>query len=183
MKHLFLPSVLPFFFTLQIFAQSIVVNPDGTHSHGIDSGLSTLIINSDGTHSVGINHGPGTIVHNPDRAQPVGINQKREFSHFDSNYALPTSFLREILFYINEDLLYTESSNNCDEELFKLKIHRLNKVIDNKEYKILKRRTLKMPVDESFDMANQLYDLHTLLTLSIIDIETYSLRKQDLIYK
>jgi hypothetical protein len=91
--------------------------------------------------------------------------------------------MKKILFHQNEDLLFSERSKNYLEELFKLKILRLHEFINNKDYRILKKRSLKIPTDATYNIANQLFDLYTLVNLSIINTETYSLRKEELIYK
>ena len=47
-------------------AQSILVNPDGTHSVIHDHGATSIVVNSNGTHSVVFNHGSTSIMVNPD---------------------------------------------------------------------------------------------------------------------
>lgn len=49
-----------------LFAQSVIVNPDGTHSVVIDHGVHKVIVNPDGTHSVAVNPGSNNILVNPD---------------------------------------------------------------------------------------------------------------------
>ena len=55
-------------------AQTVIVNPDGSHSIGIDHGSTSIIVHSDGSHSVGINHGTTTTIVNPDGTHSVAIN-------------------------------------------------------------------------------------------------------------
>lgn len=49
-----------------LFAQSVIVNPDGTHSVVIDHGVHKVIVNPNGTHSVAVSSGTSNIVVNPD---------------------------------------------------------------------------------------------------------------------
>jgi hypothetical protein len=47
-------------------AQSILVNPDGTHSVIHDHGATSIVVNPNGTHSVLFNNGSTSIMVNPD---------------------------------------------------------------------------------------------------------------------
>lgn len=60
--------VLFFFAMLSsgLHAQSVIVNPDGTHSVVIDHGVHKIIVNPDGTHSLAVSPGTGNILVNPD---------------------------------------------------------------------------------------------------------------------
>ncbi len=49
-----------------LYAQSVIVNPDGTHSVVIDHGVHKVIVNPNGTHSVAVSSGTGNILVNPD---------------------------------------------------------------------------------------------------------------------
>ncbi|WP_425638032.1 hypothetical protein ACPUEN_01295 [Algoriphagus yeomjeoni] len=49
-----------------VFAQSVIVNPDGTHSVIIDHGVHKVIVNPNGTHSVVVGSGTSQIIVNPD---------------------------------------------------------------------------------------------------------------------
>ena len=49
-----------------LFAQSVIVNPDGTHSVVHDHGVHKVIVNPDGTHSVVVGLGTNNILVNPD---------------------------------------------------------------------------------------------------------------------
>tara|TARA_R110002020_G_scaffold436722_1_gene646871 strand:+ start:6504 stop:6887 length:384 start_codon:yes stop_codon:yes gene_type:complete len=48
-----------------LYAQSVIVNPDGTHSVVIDHGVHKVIVNPDGTHSVAVGLGTSNILINP----------------------------------------------------------------------------------------------------------------------
>jgi hypothetical protein len=52
-------------FGLISYAQGVVVNPDGTHSHVINNGSTSIIVNSNGTHSTAFNNGNTSIIVNP----------------------------------------------------------------------------------------------------------------------
>ena len=54
--------------------QTIVVNPDGTHSVVINNGNSATIVNPNGTHSTAIHNGNSSIIVNPDGTHSVVIN-------------------------------------------------------------------------------------------------------------
>jgi len=49
-----------------LYAQSVIVNPDGTHSVVIDHGVHKVIVNPNGTHSVAVGSGSSNILVNPD---------------------------------------------------------------------------------------------------------------------
>lgn len=49
-----------------LYAQSIIINPDGTHSVVIDHGVHKVIVNPNGTHSVAVSSGISNIIVNPD---------------------------------------------------------------------------------------------------------------------
>ena len=54
------------FMSLSAYAQhTVVVNPDGTHSTGIQTGSSTTIVNPDGTHTTVIENGNDITIANP----------------------------------------------------------------------------------------------------------------------
>jgi|GEM_PF-2086909 len=58
-----------------VTAQSVVVNPNGTHSVLINSGGGTsTLVNSNGTHSTVINHGPTSTVVNQDGTHSLLVN-------------------------------------------------------------------------------------------------------------
>ena len=55
-------------------AQSIVVNPDGTHSIMVTTGNASTIINSNGSHATVITHGSTSIIVNPDGTHSTAFN-------------------------------------------------------------------------------------------------------------
>ncbi|WP_192350734.1 hypothetical protein [Algoriphagus sp. Y33] len=60
--------VLLFFAMLSsgLYAQAVIVNPDGTHSVVLGHGDSKIIVNPNGTHSVIMGSGTNKIIVNPD---------------------------------------------------------------------------------------------------------------------
>ena len=66
MIRLLIASVLVLLVGRYAIAQSILVNPDGTHSVIHDHGATSIVINPNGTHSVVFNNGPTSIMVNPD---------------------------------------------------------------------------------------------------------------------
>ena len=60
--------------TAHVQAQTIVVNPDGTHTIAINHGATSTIINSNGTHSHAINHGNHTVIVNPNGTHSTAIH-------------------------------------------------------------------------------------------------------------
>ena len=65
MERLLIILALSFFLNCSAIAQSVIVNPDGTHSIVINNGSTSTIVNPDGTHSTAINHGSTSIIVNP----------------------------------------------------------------------------------------------------------------------
>lgn len=66
--------ILGLLFFHNVQSQTVVVNPDGTHSIGIDHGGHSVVVNPDGTHSVAVNHGNHAVVVNPDGTHSIGID-------------------------------------------------------------------------------------------------------------
>ena len=66
MIRLLIASVLVLLVGRYAIAQSILVNPDGTHSVIHDHGATSIVINPNGTHSVVFNNGSTSIMVNPD---------------------------------------------------------------------------------------------------------------------
>lgn len=58
-----------------LFAQSIIINPDGTHSVLIDHGVHKVIVSPDGTHSVVVGTENNNILVNLDGTHSQIINQ------------------------------------------------------------------------------------------------------------
>ncbi|HTN21681.1 MAG TPA: hypothetical protein VL125_14455 [Pelobium sp.] len=56
------------FISYGAFAQSVIVNADGTHSTIIDNGATKTIVNPNGTHSTVIENGETKIIVNPNGA-------------------------------------------------------------------------------------------------------------------
>ena len=61
-----------------LYAQSVIVNPDGTHSVVIDHGVHKVIVNPDGTHSVAVGLGTSNILINPNGTHSQIIGKKEE---------------------------------------------------------------------------------------------------------
>lgn len=130
MKTLFL--LFGCFTTIAAFTQSVVVNPDGTHSVLIDHGGGTSIaIHPDGTHSVVVNHGAVDVVINPDGTHSVVVHANQATT---SHLALaPSSINNERKAEEQLSMLLTAS----DDEL-RLKLLRQFRAISRKEYKEMK---------------------------------------------
>ncbi len=81
MKNFLLLTVFAFA-AFQADAQTVIVNPDGTHSILINNGgMFSTIVNPDGTHSTVINTaGPFTNIINPNGTQTTVINNGGNFS-------------------------------------------------------------------------------------------------------
>jgi hypothetical protein len=67
-------SALSLFVGYYAVAQSIVVNPDGSHSIMVHTGNASTIINSNGSHATVINHGSTSIIVNPDGTHSTAFN-------------------------------------------------------------------------------------------------------------
>ena len=64
MKNLFL-LLITFFTVENLIAQTVIVNPDGTHSIVIDNGSTKTIVNPNETHSTVIENGSTKTIVNP----------------------------------------------------------------------------------------------------------------------
>lgn len=73
MKKLLLLMAL-FFSSNYTFSQSVVINPDGTHSVVVGSGSVRTAINSNGTHSTIIGHGTVSTVVNSNGTHSTLLN-------------------------------------------------------------------------------------------------------------
>jgi len=70
-------QILTLIFTLlsyNVFAQSVVVNPDGTNSIIIDNGSTKTIVNPNGTHSIIIDNGSTKTIVNPNGTYSIIID-------------------------------------------------------------------------------------------------------------
>ena len=152
------------FFVMSVFivcgvkAQSIIVHPGGTHSIGINHGHKTTVVNPNGTHSIGINHGHITTVINPPRTHRMGIHHGAAtgielfpmLSTRDDHRISPETV----------NYLFSTNSRGYKDELVKLKVLLQLKIIDRKEYRILKAQNLDDPLNITMNKANQVYSLH-----------------------
>lgn len=68
-------SVLFFFVGCYAIAQSVIVNPDGTHSVIINNGNTSTVVNPNGTHSTLFNNGNTSILVNPNGTHSTVINK------------------------------------------------------------------------------------------------------------
>jgi hypothetical protein len=75
-KHgkLFTLLMLSFLINCYSTAQTIIVNPDGTHSIVINNGITSTIVNPDGMHSTAITNGLTFTLINPDGTHSTGVN-------------------------------------------------------------------------------------------------------------
>jgi len=55
-------------------AQTVIVNPDGTHTIVIDNGPTKTIVNPDGTHSIVIDNGSTKTIINPNGTHSTVID-------------------------------------------------------------------------------------------------------------
>lgn len=180
MKKLVCFTLLSFFITSFIKAQTVFVNSDGTHSVGIDHGSTTTVINPDGIHSVGINHGDVIIAVNPDGTHSVGINHSHETTDHASNFSR-YKFSQKTTRSEQEDTLFAVYSKSYKEEVYKLKILISRGIIRFKEYRSLKKLSLENESRSSFNKANQVYELHQLLASRAITAKEFRLWKREII--
>ena len=73
MKQLFLILITLLTFE-NLKAQTIIVNPDGTHSTIIGSGSTKTIVNPNGTHSTIIDNGSKKTIVNPNGTHSIIID-------------------------------------------------------------------------------------------------------------
>src|SRR4030042_1315984 len=80
------------------YAQTIQVNPDGTHTIIFDNGSTSTQINPDGTHTIYMNQGNHIVKINPDGTNATifnyGDNHGNGYGNYingDENYRLETS--------------------------------------------------------------------------------------------
>lgn len=177
--------IILFFFVL-IFSQSVqsqtvVVNPDGTHSVGISHGAHTVVVNPDGTHSVGINHGAHTVVVNPDGTHSVGVNHTGHLGANDFTNFLTGNLFEEDEEYAAADSLFIKESTMVSDELYKLRVLRALYLIRRKEYKELRIKTQKDETYFAQNKANQLFNLGSSYRLKEIDRATFKQKKMEII--
>lgn len=74
MKIIFI-LICTLFISRSVKAQSVIVNPDGTHSVLMGTGSTQILVNSDGTHSTVIDNGGATkTVVNPNGTHSIIID-------------------------------------------------------------------------------------------------------------
>ena len=73
-----------------LFAQTVFINPDGTHSIAIDHGAHKVIVNPDGSHTVVASHGPiQTITHpNGKSSQVINLGVHQVIVNADGSHSV-----------------------------------------------------------------------------------------------
>lgn len=79
-------------FALVSYAQSVVVNPDGTHSQIINNGSTSLIVNPNGTHSTAFNNGNTSIIVNPNGTHSTAFHNGNTSTIVNPNGTHSTAF-------------------------------------------------------------------------------------------
>ncbi|TXE03733.1 hypothetical protein [Algoriphagus aquimarinus] len=76
-----------------LYAQSVIVNPDGTHSVVIDHGVHKVIVNPNGTHSVAVSSGTSNIIVNPDgtHSQIIGNGNSKIIVNPNGTHSILTT--------------------------------------------------------------------------------------------
>lgn len=79
--------VILFFLLIPVglFAQSVMIYPDGTHSVVHDHGIHKVIVNPDGTHAVVVDLGTNNILVNPDGTHSQIIDHRNSNIIVNSN--------------------------------------------------------------------------------------------------
>jgi hypothetical protein len=101
-------SAVSLFVGCYAVAQSIVVNPDGTHSIMAHTGNASTIINSNGGHATVINHGSTSIIVNPDGTHSTAFN------HGSISIVVSPTGMHSIVFH-NDGAVKQLSKVNSDE--------------------------------------------------------------------
>lgn len=73
-------------------AQGVVVNPDGTHSHIVNNGSTSLIVNPNGTHSTAFNNGNTSIIVNPNGTHSTAFHNGNTSTIVNPNGTHSTAF-------------------------------------------------------------------------------------------
>ena len=170
-------------------SQTVIVNPDGTHSVSASHGAHSVVINPDGTHSIGVKHGLHTIVIKPEGTHSVGVQHGIHTINVDpaSGKLMHTDFLRgdtgeEDMLCVETDSLFLKGSTFMEDEQYKLRVLKMLRIINRKEYKELKNRNKITPTYYLGNRANRLYDLGCSFELNEIDKDTFKRNKRDIIY-
>ena len=190
--------ILTVFIVCGVKAQSIIVNPGGTHSIGINHGHTTTVVNPNGTHSIGINHGHTTTVVNPNGTHSIGINHGHTTTVINPHrthrmgihHGAATGIELFPILSTSDDnrispetvnYLFSTNSRRYKDELVKLKVLLQLKIIDRKEYRILKAQNLDDPLNITMNKANQVYSLHQRLRQKQLTDEEFFLKKLEII--
>ena len=70
-----LPAILSFIICATLQSQTVVVNPDGTHTTVINNGTTSIAVLPDGTHATTVTTGNIVTIINPDGTHSVGTVQ------------------------------------------------------------------------------------------------------------
>lgn len=73
-------------------AQGVAVNSDGTHSHIINNGSTSIIVNPNGTHSTAFNNGNTSIIVNPNGTHSTAFRNGNTSVVFNPNGTTSTVF-------------------------------------------------------------------------------------------
>ncbi|RBL89304.1 hypothetical protein [Chitinophaga flava] len=122
MKKLLVLIAILFFFSISYtFSQSIIVNPNGTHSVVVGSGSVRTAINSDGTHSTVIGHGRIKTIINPNGTHSTLVNHGTIGTVVNPNNTHSTSFKKN-----------TIRTFDSSDRRSSMKIYRGRKIFKNK---------------------------------------------------
>ena len=123
-------SALSLFIGCYVVAQSIVVNPDGTHSIMVTTGNASMIINSNGSHATVINHGSTSIIVNPDGTHSTAFN------HGSVSIIVGPTGMHSTVY--NNDRAVKELSNVNSDELEPIFVNKHEKRIGKRNKEIRK---------------------------------------------
>lgn len=73
-------------------AQGVAVNSDGTHSHIINNGSTSIIVNPNGTHSTAFNNGNTSIIVNPNGTHSTAFHNGNTSVIMNPNGTHSTAF-------------------------------------------------------------------------------------------
>ena len=103
-------SVLSLVIGYYAAAQSIVVNPDGTHSIMVTTGNASTIINSNGSHSTVINNGSTSVIINPDGTHSTAFNNG------NTSIVVGPTGMHSIIFHNHSTVIQTCNENSVEVE-------------------------------------------------------------------
>lgn len=157
MKRILTILILSLLLHYGTFAQTVVVNPNGTHSTVINNGSTSTIVNPDGTHSTLIYNGNISTIVNPNGTHSTIITNGNTWALVNPDGTHSTLiYIGNMPFFINIETDFVKT-----------------KRIDRKMKRIKKERKKKGQKNQALNSISNLYQNYVFLVKIGLDMTNH----------